>query len=113
MRNKLTTIRLKPDISTINFEQFDKTVTSPEATEINSLTKLGNSGHLSSPLLAKTGNYRFFSVKEIPDEREPDLIIEEFPIFKKKKFPGQRNQKKNANFEKGGETFTVPLRKTG
>ena len=77
--------------------------------ETNSLAKLGNSGHFHSPLLAKLGNYRFPSVKETPDEREPDLMIQELPIFKKRKFHGttQSGKEKNANFEKGGKAYTA------
>ena len=101
MKNKYFTIRLKLDILTIDFEHFDKTVTSPETIETNSLAKLRNSGHLFSPLLAKTGNYRFFSVKKVPDEKEPDSMIEIFPR--------QRNQeKKKHEWKKGGKTFTIP-----
>ena len=88
MRSKFTTIRLKPDISTINFEQLDKInepVTTLETMETNSLAKIGNSGQLSSPLLAKSGNYRPPAVKEIPDEGE----FEELLIFRKRKFLGQ------------------------
>ena len=56
MKNKFITIKLKFDISTIDFEQFDKTVTSPETMETNSLAKVSNSGQFSSLLLSKTGN---------------------------------------------------------
>ena len=55
MKNKFTTIGLKPDISTINFEQLDnrnEPVTAPESIETNSLTKINNSGKFSSLLLA-------------------------------------------------------------
>ena len=93
MRSKFTTIRFKPDISTINFEQLDEMnepVTTPEIMETNSLTEIGNSKQPSSFLLAKSGNYRPFSVEKIPDEGE----FEEFPIFKKKKLPGQRNKER-------------------
>ena len=93
MRSKITTIRFKPDISTINFEQLDKMnepVTTPEIMETNSLTEIGNSKQTSSLLLAKSGNYRPPSVEEIPDERE----FEELPIFMKKKLPGQRNKER-------------------
>ena len=86
MKNKFTTIKLKLNISTINFEQFgkmNKPITAPEAMETNWLTEINSSGRFPLPLLVKTGNYRSFSVKEIPDEGEPDSIIEEFPIFKK------------------------------
>ena len=76
MKSKFTTIRLKHDISTINFEQLDKInepVTTPEIMETNSLTGIGNSGQFFSPLLAKSSNYRLPSVKEIPDVRGPKL----------------------------------------
>ena len=78
MKNKFITIRLKPDISTINFEQLDKInepATTPETMETNSLTKVNNSRQLSSPLLAKSGNYRPLSVKEIPDEGEFEELL--------------------------------------
>ena len=104
MRNKFTTIRLKPDVSTIDFEQLDRIiepVTTPEITETDSLTKLGNSGHPFSPLLAKTGNYQPPSVEEIPDEGESDS--------RKKKFPGQRNkERKKARISKRGGKFIQP-----
>ena len=93
MRNKFTTIRFKPDISTINFEQLDEMnepVTTPEIMETNSLTEIGNSKQPSSFLLAKSGNYRPFSVEKIPDEGE----FEELPIFKKRELPGQRNKER-------------------
>ena len=110
MRNIFTTIRLKPDISTINFEQLDKInepVTTPETMETNSLTKIGNLRQFPSLLLAKSGNYRPFSVKEIPDEGE----LEEFPIFKKSKFPGQRNQeRKRTRILKKGEKPGPPTK---
>ena len=74
MRSKFTTIKLKPDISTIYFEQLDKInepITTPETMEIkNSLAKIGNSKRPSSLLLAKSGNYRPPSVEEIPNEGE-------------------------------------------
>ena len=102
MKSKFTTIRLKPDTSTINFEQLDKLdepVTTFEIMKTNSLNKLGNSRHPSSPLLAKRGNYQFPSVEKMPDEGEPDSIIEELPTFRKRKFPGQRNrERKKAKF---------------
>ena len=104
MRNKFTTIRLKPDVSTIDFEQLDKIiepVTTPEITETDSLTKLRNSGHSFSPLLTKTGNYQPPSVEEIPNEGEFDS--------KKRKFPGQRNkERKKARISKKGEEFIQP-----
>ena len=103
MRSKFTTIRFKPDISTINFEQLDEMnepVTTPEIMETNSLTEIGNSKQPSSLLLAKSGNYRPFSVEEIPDEGE----FEELFIFRKKKLPGQRNkERKKARILKKGE----------
>ena len=46
MKSKFTTIRFKPDISTINFEQLDEMnepVTTPEIMETNSLTEISNS----------------------------------------------------------------------
>ena len=96
MRNKFTTIRLKPDISTINFEQLDEMnepVTTPEIMETNSLTEISNSKQPSSLLLAKSGNYRPPSVEKIPNERE----FEKLPIFKKRKLPDSatRNEKKH------------------
>ena len=90
MRSKFTTIRLKPDITTIDFEQLDKInepTIMPETMETNSLTKLKNSGHIFSPLLAKTRNYQLPSVKEVPNEGEHDLIIEELFITKKENSP--------------------------
>ena len=109
MKNKFTTIRFKLDISTINFEQLDKInepITTPEIMETNSLTGIGNWGQFSSPLLAKSGNYRPFSVKKISDERE----FEEIPIFKKKKLPEQRSQerKKTRILKKGGKISGPP-----
>ena len=94
MRSKFTTIRLKPDVSTIDFKKLDKInepVNTPETMEINSLTK--------------PGNYQFPSVEKIPDEGEP----EELQPFKKRKLPGQRSQerKKGANFEKRGKVSTA------
>ena len=103
MKSKFTTIRLKPDISTITFEQLDEMsepVTTPVIMETNSLTEIGNSKQPSSPLLAKSGNYRPPSVEEIPDEGE----LEELPIFRKRKLPGQRNkERKKARILKKGE----------
>ena len=107
MRSKFTTIRFKPYISTINFEQLDEMnepVTTPEIMETNSLTEISNSRQLSSPLLAKSGNYRPLSVEKIPDERE----FEEIPIFKNRKLPGQRNQeRKRTRILKKGEKFSA------
>ena len=107
MRNKFTTIKLKPDISTIDFEQLDEinqSFTTPEISETKLLAKLKNSGHPSSPLLAKSNNYQPPSVEEIPDEGKRDLIIEKFPTSKKRKFPGQRNQeRRKAKTLKRGE----------
>ena len=77
MKNKFKTIWLKPDISTIDFEQLDQIhepVTMPETMETNSLTGISNSG---PPLLTKSGNYRPPSVKEISEEGE----FEKHPIF--------------------------------
>ena len=108
MKNKFTTIRLKPDISTINFEQLDKInepVTTPEIMETNSLTEIGNSKQPSSLLLAKSGNYRPPSVEKIPDEGE----LEELPISKKRKLPGQRSQeRRRARILKKGEKISGP-----
>ena len=95
MKNKFTTIRLKPDISTINFEQLDQIyepVTVPETMETNSLTGIGNSGQLFSPLLTNLSNYQPPSVEKIPNEGEHEL--EELPIFTKKKLPEQRSQER-------------------
>ena len=96
-------IRLRPYISTIDFEQLNKInepVITPEPMETS----------LFLSLIAKSSNYQFPSVEEIPDEGEPDPIIEEFPTHKKRKFPGQRSQerKKGPNFEKGGRVSTIP-----
>ena len=109
MKSKFTTIRFKPDISTINFEKLDQIneqITTPEITETNSLTGISNSGQLFSLLLAKSGNYRPFSIKKIPDEGEP----EELPIFRKKKLPGQRSQerRKARILKKGGKISGPP-----
>ena len=109
MRSKFTTIRLKPDISTINFEQLDKInepVTTPETMETNSLTKISNSGQLSSLLLAKSGNYRPLSVEKIPDEGK----FKEFLISKKRKFFGQRNQERERTriLKRGGKISELP-----
>ena len=113
MRNKFTTIRLKPDISTINFERLDKInepVTTPEIMETNSLAGINNSEQLSSPLLVKSSNYRPLSVEEIPDEGE----FEETPISKKRKLPEQRNQeRKRARILNRGKVFRAPRRKAG
>ena len=91
MRSKFTTIRLRPDVPTIDFQNLDKineSVNTPETMEINSLTK--------------SGNYQFPSVEKIPDEREP----EEFQPFMKRKLLGQRSQgKKKARILKRGEKF--------
>ena len=110
MRNKFTTIRLKPDISTINFEQLDQIhepVNVSETMEINSLTTIGNSKQLFSPLLTNLSNYQPFSVEEIPDEGEHEF--EEFPISKKRKLPGQRSQeRKRARILKKGKTEEPP-----
>ena len=77
MRNKFTTIRLRPDISTIDFEQLDKSnepVTTPEPIKTS----------LFSSLITKSSNYQPPSVKEIPDEKELDPIIEELPTHREK-----------------------------
>ena len=106
MKSKFTTIRFKPDISTINFEQLNEMnepVTTPKIMEINSLAEISNSRQLSSLLLTKSGNYPPFSVKEIPDEGK----LEKTPISKGKKLPGQRNQeRKRARILKKGESFS-------
>ena len=87
MRSKFTTIRLKPDVSTIDFKKLDKInepVNTPETMEIDSL--------------AKSGNYQPPSVEEIQDEEEP----EELQPFKKK-LPGQSSQeRKKARILKRG-----------
>ena len=99
MKNKFTMISLKPDISIIDFEQLDKInepVITPEPMETS----------LFSSLIAKSSNCQLLSVKEIPDEGEPDQIIKELPTFKKRKFPGQRSQeRKKARILKRGEEF--------
>ena len=54
MINKFTIINLKPDISTIDFEQLNKTnepVISIETSKTNSLAKTGN---YQPPLVKKT-----------------------------------------------------------
>ena len=110
IKSKFTTIKLKPDISTINFEQLDKIndpITTPETMETNPLTKINNSGQCSSFLLAKSGNYRPPSVEKIPDEGK----LEELLIFKKNSPDYATKNEKNANFEKGGKTFRIPRRK--
>ena len=97
MKNKFTTIRFKPDISTINFEQLDEMnepVTAPEIMETNSLTEINNSKLFSSFLLTKSGNYRQFLVEKIPNEKQ----FEKFPIFKKKiARTAQQGTKKSTN----------------
>ena len=60
MRSKFTTIKLRPDVSTIIFENFEQT------TE----TIVGPAETFS---LAQLGNYQFFTVEKIPDEGEPEL----------------------------------------
>ena len=63
MKSKFTTIKLRPDVSIIVFEHFEQTEhtteTITEPMETNSFTQLGN--------------YRPFTVEEIPDEGEPEL----------------------------------------
>ena len=84
MRSTFTTIRLKPDVSTIHFKKLDRInepVNTPETMEINSL--------------AKSGNYQPPSVEEIPDEGEPD----ELQPFSKRKFPGQRSQERKKCYD--------------
>ena len=114
MRNKFTTIRLKPDISTINFEHLERINqpgTTPEKPEMNLLTQLGNSVLLFSTLLTETSIYRPLSVKKIPDEGEHDLMFEELFISRKRKFSGQRNQeRKKAKTLKRGEKFSELLK---
>ena len=99
MRSKFTTIRLRPNISTIDFEQLDKMnepVITPEPMETS----------FFSSLIVKSSNYQLPSVEEIPNEGEPDPIIEELPTHKKRKFPGQRSQeRKKARILKRGEKF--------
>ena len=60
MKSKFTTIKLKPDVSTIIFETFEQT------TE----TIVGPAETFS---LVQLKNYQFFTVEKIPDEEEPDL----------------------------------------
>ena len=92
MKSSFTTIRLRPDVSTIDFKNLDKInepTNTPETMETNSLTK--------------SGNYQFPSVEKIPDEGEP----EEFQHFKKRKLFGQRSQeRKKARTLKRGEKFS-------
>ena len=80
-----TTIKLKPDVSTIDFKKLDRInepVNKSETMEINSLTK--------------SGNYQLPSVEKIPDEGE----LQPF----KKKLLGQRSQqRKKARILKMGE----------
>ena len=99
MRSKFTTIRLRLDISTIDFEQLDKSnepVITPEPMETS----------FFSSLITKSSNYQPPSVKKIPNEGKPDPIIEKLPTHKEKKFPGQRSQeRKKARILKRGEKF--------
>ena len=60
MRNKFTTIKLRPDISTIIFEN-------PEQTTEEII------GPAETFSLAQLSNYQLPTVEEIPDEREPEL----------------------------------------
>ena len=83
----------------------------PESMEINSLTKLGNSGYLHSTLLAKSGNYRFPSVKKLPGEKEPDLIIQEFRTLKKENSRDNAIREKKTRILKKGEKFLRFLNK--
>ena len=82
---------------------MNEPVTTPEIMETNSLAEISNSKQPSSLLLAKSGNYRPPSVEKIPDEGE----LEETPISKKRRLPGQRNQKrKRARILKKGEKLS-------
>ena len=115
MRNKLTTIRPKPDVSIIDFDKLDKIikpVARPERMETNSLNELRNWGHLFSSLLTKTGNYQLLSAEKIPDERKPSSIIEKLPILKKRKLPGQRNKERKKKTLKKGKSFQSPPKKS-
>ena len=85
---------------------MNEPVTTPEIMETNSLTEVNNSKQFSSPLLAKSGNYRPPSVEKIPNEGE----FEEFPTFKKNKLPGQRNkERKKARILKNFKKMAAPL----
>ena len=57
MKNKFTTIRLKPDISTKQLDEINQSITTPEISETNLLAKLRNSRRPFSSLLAKSSNY--------------------------------------------------------
>ena len=107
MKTKFTTIRLKPYISTIDFEQLDKTnepITSFKTSETNSLTKTSNLIRFprKKTSLAKLSNYQFFSVKKVPDEEELDLLIKKFSIVKKNPLANVTRKKNHPNFEKKG-----------
>ena len=73
MKNKFTTIKLRFETSTIDFEQLDET--HKPTMETNSLTKTNNLESFSLPLLTETGNYRLLFVKNVPNEREPDTSL--------------------------------------
>ena len=94
MRNKFTTIKLKPDVSIIVFEHFEQTEhtteTIIEPTKMNSFSQLNN--------------YRPFTVEKKFDEKEPELPT----INSKKKFLGQwsSQRKKVQTFNKRDE---IPL----
>ena len=66
MKNKFNIIRLKFDISTIDFEQLNKTnesISSNEISETNSLTKTRNFTRFppkKKPSLTKLNNYQLF-----------------------------------------------------
>ena len=59
MKNKFTTIKLKPDVSTMIFENFEQT------TE----TIVGPAETFS---FAQLYNYQIFTVEKIPEEGEPE-----------------------------------------
>ena len=75
MKTKFTIIRLIFDISTIDFEQLNKTnepVISFEISETDSLTKTSNFTRFSpekKPSITKLDNYQPFSIKKNPDEK--------------------------------------------
>ena len=61
MSNKFTTIKLRPDVSTIVFEHFDQTTeTTIEPANMNSFAQLSN--------------YQFLTVEKFPDERESESL---------------------------------------
>ena len=84
MKNKITVIKLKFDISTIDFEQLNKTnesIISIETSETYSLAKTSNFTCFppkEKSSLTELGNYSFLSVKKIPNEEKHDSLIKNF-----------------------------------